>query len=283
MDDFLVIGNPIEHSLSPVMQNAALEMLSGGKLHYGRRRVELDELPEFVEYARKNLRGFNITVPFKQAIMPLLDEISPEAELAHSVNTVVVENGRLGGYSTDGYGLSEAVKSAFKLEIGGGSFMFLGCGGAVWATATYLAQLGAKRIYLINRTLGNAQKLCDLLKQAFPALEVGCAATTDSDKIGEFMLNCQVVFQGSSLGLRADDPPVIDYNLLQNVACFDFIYHETPFLRYAGAHNLPASDGRDMLLYQGARSLSFWLKRDDIPIAAMRRALYAALDNQTRN
>lgn len=283
MDDFLVIGNPIEHSLSPVMQNAALEILSGGALHYGRHAIELEELPEFVEYARKNLRGFNITVPFKQAIMPLLDEISPEARLAHSVNTVMVEDGRLLGYSTDGYGLSEAVKAAFRLEINGGSFMFLGCGGAVWATATYLAQLGAKKIRLINRTLANAQKLCDVLRQAFPDVETDCAVTSDGAKISGWSADCQVVFQGSSLGLKAFDPPVIDYNWLHNVACFDFIYHETPFLRYAASQNLPFSDGRDMLLYQGARALSIWLKRDDIPIGAMRQALYGALDRQTRN
>ena len=112
---YAVIGNPIAHSKSPQMQNAGFEFYGMGSI-YGKKFVEKEELAEFVEFARKNLNGFNITVPYKQDIIPFLDEISRSAQMSNSVNTVRIENGRLSGTSTDGVGLATALQVHFNKD-----------------------------------------------------------------------------------------------------------------------------------------------------------------------
>ena len=115
MIKFAVIGDPIAHSLSPAMQNAGIRAL-GLDAEYFAVHVKQEQLREFTEQARRGLAGFNITVPHKNAIIPFLDEISREAEVAGSVNTVTVESGRLYGDTTDGYGLAQALREAFSFE-----------------------------------------------------------------------------------------------------------------------------------------------------------------------
>ena len=127
---FAVIGDPIAHSLSPAMQNAALKELDP-EAEYIAAHVKADGLKDFTECARRELKGFNITVPHKGAIIPFLDEISKEARVAESVNTVTVESGRLYGDTTDGYGLEQALAEAFDFHVPNGRIAFIGCGGLV--------------------------------------------------------------------------------------------------------------------------------------------------------
>jgi shikimate dehydrogenase len=155
---YAVIGDPINHSVSPAMQNAGF-MAAGLSERYGKYHVKPEDLAEFVEFARKNLYGFNATVPHKSALIPLLDEIAPAALAAHSVNTVIVRDGKLYGDSTDGYGLESALKEAFDLDIANSNIVMLGAGGAAQATAFEFVQRKAKSLTIINRTRSKAEDL----------------------------------------------------------------------------------------------------------------------------
>jgi len=140
----------VGHSRSPGMQNAAFEYCGLGR-PYGKAAVAPAELPEFVRQARNCLAGFNATVPHKEALLQLIDEVSPDARLAGSVNTVKVVNGRLCGCSTDGIGLQRALEYNFgeKGRVKDSSFLFIGAGGAARASAFHLAAAGAKNQYAL--------------------------------------------------------------------------------------------------------------------------------------
>ena len=276
---FAVIGDPVAHSKSPQMQNAALCELGFGPC-YGKLQVAAADLPAFVAAARKQLRGFNVTVPHKRAILPFLDRIDPEAELGQSVNTVTVEpDGSLSGASTDGYGLAMAIRERFQLEVAGGSFTFFGAGGAAQAAALHFALQGARALYLVNRTRSRLEALAAILARANPKLELQLAAPGDEARIEQFLRASQLVIQATSLGLRPDDPPPFRLELLKvnpGLRAVETIYHPTPFRRACEAFGLPVTDGRGMLLHQGARSLELWLGQP-APVATMRRALEEAL------
>jgi len=277
---YVVIGDPIAHSLSPEMQNPGFEALGMGKC-YGKLHVSLENFPEFVEFARKNLDGFNITVPHKQTIIPYLDSISREAELTGSVNTVIIKSGKMHGESTDGFGLENALREAFAFEVSGGTVLFLGCGGAVQATAFHFAAQGAKALYFANRTLSKAEDLSSKISKNYPACECSCCALDDKESLNKFIAQAAVVVQGSSLGLKDSDPMPIDPALLQDVCFYDTIYKATPLLTAADHAGLKTADGRTMLLHQGAKSLELW-SGQKAPVEQMRQALYQAIEERKK-
>ena len=164
MRNYAVIGDPVGHSRSPGMQNAAFEHYRLGS-PYVKRHVRPGELGAFVEEARRTLAGFNCTVPHKSAIIPYLDEVDPKALAASSVNTVTVrEDGTLAGTSTDGYGLEMALETNFGRPLAGAEVCFIGCGGAAHATSFHLAERGVRTIRLANRTLSKAEELAEKLQ-----------------------------------------------------------------------------------------------------------------------
>lgn len=270
---YAVIGDPIAHSLSPVMHNAAFRALEMD-CEYIAVHVKAEELPAFAEDARKHLAGFNITVPHKKGIIPCLDEVEPSARLAGSVNTVTVRpDGRLCGCSTDGYGLEAALKEAFGFSVPGGSALFIGCGGAARAVTFYFAGRGLKKLFLLNRTLSTAEGLAAELTEHFPGFQVETAALADTERAGEFLGEVQTAIQCTSLGLKPDDPPPLAPELLpQGIKLFDTIYKPTPLLRYAKAQGIAHAAGLGMLLHQGARSFSIWTGVE-APVEVMRQAL----------
>ena len=272
---FAVIGDPIKHSLSPVMHNAALKEL-GVDGDYRAIHVPRGELGSFIEEAKETLDGFNITVPHKQDIIPFLDEITPHAHHAQSVNTVTIKNGKLFGTSTDGYGLTMGLKEAFDLDIKGKRIMFLGCGGAVQAVSFYFLEQAPAALYFVNRTLTKADNLKNKLQSVSKTTLLKIAALDDDDAIQKLLLDTDLIIQGTSLGLSSSDPSPIAPNYLKGKLFYDTIYKETPLQRYAKENNIPYADGRAMLLHQGAKSLAIWTKRD-VPIETMRNALYSAI------
>ena len=271
---YAVIGNPIGHSKSPQMQNAGFEFYGMGSI-YGKILVEHEELAEFVDYARKNLSGFNITVPFKQDIIPFVDEISDVAKLSRSVNTVRIENGRLYGTSTDGVGLASALQVHFNKEVKDLRVVFAGAGGAAQAAAWYFGCNGAARIYIANRSLGKAVQLSADLKKAFPELESEVCELADREKMISFIKNSDVLIQSTSVGLKDDDDAPFELDILEkmpDVCVYDLIYKETKLLKYCRENGIRHANGSDMLLYQGAASFEFWTNRK-APVEVMRRGL----------
>ena len=279
MIKFAVIGDPIAHSLSPAMHNAALEALDL-QGNYEAVRVPLEELPNFADYARKNLNGFNITVPHKQNIIPLLDEITEAAAFADSVNTVTVKDGKLYGDSTDGYGLATALNEAFGLSVHGAKIVFIGCGGAAHAVATYFAMQGAARISILNRSVEKAKDLAGKLKTKYPEMIAEAYSISDPEMIKKAMTGADVAIQCTSLGLKPDDPAPIPPELLPDGICYyDTIYKRTALYQAAETKGLRCAAGLGMLLHQGARSLEIWTGRK-APIEVMRAALETASGNR---
>ena len=278
---YVVIGDPVAHSLSPQMQNAGFEALGMGSC-YGKVHVTADDFSEFVNFARKNLEGFNITVPHKKRIIPYLDSISDEASLAGSVNTVIIKNGLLHGCSTDGYGLESALGEAFDFKLSGGKVLFIGCGGAVQAVAFHFAANGAEELYFANRTVEKAEALAQKISENYPACKCKCCSIDDNNKLKEFISASMVAVQGTSLGLKTDDALPIDPALLENsdICYYDTIYKKTPLLQAAHGCGLSTADGRTMLLHQGAKSFELWTGEKP-PLEEMRCALYRAMESKT--
>ena len=274
--EYAVIGDPVAHSLSPEMQNAGFSELGLGA-PYGKYHVKVDEIAEFVKFARENLCGFNITVPHKKNIIPFLDNISRPAQLAQSVNTVTVRDGKLFGDSTDGFGLATALNEAFKTNVDGGKFLFIGCGGAVQAVAFYFASIGAAQLCFVNRTVEKAEALARGIAANYGSTTKYCAPN-DKKQLQAFIDSSTVLIQGTSLGLKADDPLPLDVALLNsNIAIYDTIYKPTPLLRYAAEHGINYADGRTMLLHQGAKSFEIWTGHQ-APVEQMRYALEKAMN-----
>ncbi len=272
---YAVIGSPIAHSLSPAMQNAAFQAL-GLDGEYIAVHVPSGELGDFVADARKRLAGFNITVPHKNAVIPFLDEIDPEAAPAGSINTVTNLDGHLRGTSTDGYGLETALREAFRYHVSGNAAVFLGCGGAARAVAFHFARKGLKKLFLLNRTLSTAESLAAEITAHFPSLEIHTASIADLSAAEDFLNRSTVAIQCTSLGLKSDDPPPIPPELLPEKICFfDTIYKRTRLLQYAEEKGIPHADGLGMLLHQGAKSFSIWTGQE-APLEAMRKALQEA-------
>jgi shikimate dehydrogenase len=269
---YAVIGDPIVHSLSPIMHNAAFASL-GMDAESSAVRVRERGLGVFAETARRELRGFNITVPHKNNIIEHLDAVSEECEVTGSVNTVSNVDGKLVGASTDGYGLEMALKDAFDVEIPGNSFFFVGCGGTVRAVAYHFLAKGAEKLFIANRTLAKAEKLARHFMEALPDSEIECAALEDSAELARFSDEAAVIIQATSIGLAVGDPSPFPAELIRpDTPMFDTIYKKTRFLADAEAAGAPFSGGAGMLLHQGARSFEIWTGRKP-PVDVMRQAL----------
>lgn len=268
---FAVIGDPIGHSRSPLMHNAAFRAL-GIDADYTAVHVTRENLPDFLNSARTALNGFNVTVPHKNAVIPFLDGITPRAALAGSVNTVSVRDGKLFGDTTDATGLERAVQEVFGLPLQGANVCILGCGGVVRALVFHLADAGCSRIRILNRTAEKAALLTSELLKHAPALDCGFAALDDLPSVEAALDGSDLVIQCTSLGLRNGDGSPIDPELIPISAClFDTIYRETDILVRCRERGIRVSGGLPMLVYQGAESFRIWTGRE-APVDIMRKA-----------
>jgi shikimate dehydrogenase len=273
-----VIGWPVKHSVSPEMQEAGMHAL-GRDASYVLVPIEPENLPLRIAEMKTSFRGWNITVPHKGAMIPLLDEVDPAARIAGSVNTVVNDNGYLRGFSTDGYGLETAILESFEIPVPGHRFVFWGTGGAARATACSFAARGAAELLLVNRTVSKAEALADAIRQVNPDVRVTVKGTDATGLRGD-LAAADVVVQSSSIGLQPDDPPAISLALLTpQVTLLDMIYRRTKLLDAAESMGCRVTDGKSMLLHQGVKSLCIWTGCDTPPVEPMREALYAALQS----
>ena len=268
---FAVIGDPIAHSRSPLMHNAAFRAL-GIDADYTAVHVTREGLPDFLNSARTAMNGFNVTVPHKNAVIPFLDGITPRAALAGSVNTVSVRDGKLFGDTTDATGLERAVQEVFGLPLKGANVCILGCGGVVRALVFHLADAGCASIRILNRTAEKAAQLTTELLKHVPAFDCGFAALDDLQSIKAALDSSDLVIQCTSLGLRDGDGSPVDPELIPASAClFDTIYRETDILTRCRARGLRVSGGLPMLVHQGAESFRIWTGRE-APVDVMRKA-----------
>ncbi len=268
-----VLGHPIAQSLSPAMLNAAFRAL-GLDAVYVPFPVAPADLPAAVTgLVAAGVRGFNVTVPHKSAILPLLHEILPEARAIGAVNTVAVERGRLRGTNTDAAGFLLALREDLGWAPAGRSVLLLGAGGAARAIA--FALLGARvgRLGIANRTRARAEALVAECRTRFPATRSDVLALEQVAGVApDLLVNATTVGMGDG---RAP-VPLADVGVRE--ALLDIVYHplETPLLAAARAQGLRCANGIGMLLYQGAAAFQFWTQREP-PVAAMREALLAAM------
>jgi shikimate dehydrogenase len=254
-----VIGWPVHHSLSPAMQNAAIEDLGLDWIY-----VALAVRPEGLAAALAGARaigmvGLSVTIPHKQAVMGLLDRIDPVAEAIGAVNTVhFTEDGGSVGYNTDAEGYVRTVEAESAARFAGATVLQIGAGGAGRAMAAGALAAGAARLLLHNRTAKTARELAATLRERYPSSAVESVEEGDLiARSGE----AGIIANATSLGLREGDAlPLPEVALRPGQVVFDTVYNpaETPLLaaaRRAGA--LPVG-GLGMLARQGARALEIW-------------------------
>jgi shikimate dehydrogenase len=273
-----IIGDPIAHSRSPVMHNAAFRAL-GLDFAYVPFHVRPDALEAAVKgLAALGTAGFNVTVPHKEKILPLLDAVAPAAEVVGAVNTVVVDDdGRLTGHNTDGEGFSKALHEAHRFKAERSRALILGAGGAARAVCDQLAREGIQAIRVCNRTDAKATALAEHLRRHHPECDIKALPWTPLDhraaiNWAELIVNC------TKLGLDPGDPSPIDTNgISPGHIVVDLIYEprETEFLRRCAALRARTLNGLGMLLHQGALGFTLWTGKA-APIDVMRRALDAS-------
>ncbi|MCI8807053.1 MAG: shikimate dehydrogenase [Oscillospiraceae bacterium] len=256
-----VIGDPVLHSKSPLLHAAMLAEL-GLDVPYAPRVVRRGELPQYLAWARENgITGFNATMPHKEDLLPLLDEIDPAARAVGAVNTVCLRDGRWVGFNTDGGGAVYALRDGLGLEAAGLTAVLLGAGGAARAVALALSAAGAERVFVCNRTPERARALCaqDPLGRLSPAA-FDPATLSDLAGRSQLLVNC------TNLGMEGCGH-FQDFSFLgalpPDAGVFDLIYHpaETELLSQAKRRGLRTLNGLPMLVGQAVLALEHFLDR----------------------
>ena len=256
-----LIGQPVGHSLSPAMHNAAFAA-DGLDFVYVCLDVESDALPDAVKGAVVlKLRGFNVTMPHKRAMIPLVDELDEGARISGAVNTVVIEGSILRGYNTDGGGMVVACEEA-GIELSGQRVLILGAGGAAAAIAVAFGGVGVGELHIANRNLEHAMELRDKLRRAgLRKVEVYTL-----DALEEAIIKAKVVVNATPLGMQeADALPIPAGYVGGGRAICDAVYlpgTETPLVRLARERGARVAAGDRMLLYQGVLAQRLWTGRE---------------------
>ena len=232
------------------------------------------------------VEGLNVTVPLKEAVVPLMDRLDATARAMGAVNTIVIRNRRMTGYNTDGAGFRLALKElgwpACAPPRGGADrrprpceAVILGAGGAARAVAWELARIPGTCLTVVNRHVERARALVRWLAQAHPRV---CARAVALAAVA--LEEADLVVNATTVGMRASDRPLIDPRQLRRGAViYDLVYHrETALVRAARRRGCVAANGLSMLLYQGAESLRLWLRRRP-PLRVMRQALVRAVES----
>jgi shikimate dehydrogenase len=274
----ILIGDPVAHSRSPAMQNAALAHLGLNHLCYAAVHTPLAELPARVAALRMPAYlGANVTLPHKQAVMPMLDVLEPEAARIGAVNTIYKDPaGRLVGANTDAPGLLGDLDEA-GLGLAGRAALLLGASGAARAAAFALAGAGLARLIIANRSLARAEELVASLHAApaeapLPAIQ---AVALADPALPALVAAADLLINATSLGWHADETPLPDPPVSSRTFVYDMVYRPTRLLREAAARGARTRDGAGMLVHQGALAFTRWTGRLaplDVMWAAFRAA-----------
>ncbi|MFC1987845.1 shikimate dehydrogenase [Chloroflexota bacterium] len=266
-----LIGDPVEHSMSPAMLNAAFKK-TGLDYLYVPFRVKREKLGKAIEGMRSlNIRGLNVTIPHKVAVLQFLDELDPLAEKIGAVNTIVNDDGVLTGHNTDGAGFLQALlEKGIKPE--GKSMVILGAGGASRAISFTLADRSS-RLVILNRLeeLGWAEELASKLSQT-SGKEVE-ALELNQQNLAKVLGKADVLVNATSVGMspNVDQTPLESGLLRPNLTVYDIVYNpiKTRLLKEAEVAGAETISGVDMLIWQGALAFEKWTGRK-APVELMR-------------
>jgi shikimate dehydrogenase len=272
-----VIGDPIEHSLSPAIQNAAFGAL-GLDFVYTAFKVKPSEVGNALAGMRAlGIVGLNVTMPHKEAVIPHLDWIDETAKFLNSVNTIHNQEGKLSGYSTDGIGALKALKENGS-NPKGKRVLILGSGAAARAIAYTLVQ-ETDELVVLNRTVSEAKKLADTLKQKFNKKVV--ADSLSSEIIKEKICDSDILLNTTSVGMKPNlsQSLIAPNSLKPELTVMDIVYNpvETKLASDSKAAGAKVISGVEMLIYQGAASFEIWTGRQ-APVQVMRKAALEQLN-----
>jgi len=246
---YLVIGNPIEHSLSPKLHNYWIKENNIDAV-YDKKKLNESDLKNIIsEVKEKNIRGINVTIPFKKLVIPLLDELSPEANETQSVNTIYLQNEKIIGHNTDIAGFELSLKHC-KYEIKGKRVLILGAGGVVPSIIFSLIKLKASKIIISNRT----KKKAEDLKNSFNNIDI-----VNWGEVPDF----DMIINATSIGLNNEDGINFDYSAAgPDKFFYDVIYNpkETVFLKRAKLFGNRTENGKMMFIYQAHQAFTIWHK-----------------------
>ena len=276
-----LLGSPVAHSISPQMHNAAFRCLGLDYVY-----LAFDVKPEELETAVRGLTsigicGFNLTMPLKIHILPLLDELTPAASLAGSVNTVIVKDGRLVGHTTDGIGYMRSVADAGH-TIAGKKMTLLGAGGAATAICVQAALDGIPAIDMFKRKNSSWEKTEEFCARI--QTETGCQIRLldieNASQLAGSLADSAILTNATNVGMAPDvgSSPIPDSSMLhRGLIVSDIIYNprETMLMKQAKSRGCPCFNGLYMLLYQGAESFRCWTGQD-MPVAHIKEKYFPA-------
>lgn len=263
MNKYLVIGNPIEHSLSPLLHNHWFEKHKISNSIYERRKVEKKDLKKIVEQVRNGeIKGVNVTVPFKKEIFNYIDDSSNEVQLTKSVNTLVKEDNKVVGYNTDQGGFEISLREN-KWSSQNKKILILGAGGVTSSIlSSFIKANGVVKIYLCNRTREKAEELKTLWDKAVDL----SGMKNDTIEIvdwGKKIELCDLVINTTSVGLTKNENIKLNFNNYENkkdALFYDLIYNpkETNFLKDAKLRGNKIMNGKMMFLWQAQLAFQMW-------------------------
>lgn len=275
-----IIGYPLKHTLSPAMHNAAFEAL-----HLNMIYLPLPINPDGFETAVKgilsldNLAGLNVTMPYKEMVIDLLDEVSLEAATLGAVNTICRNKDKWIGHNTDGEGYINSLKN-MGIDIAGQNVVILGAGGACRAVAFSLVRSGIVSLVLVNRTVERAVTLAGEIKKLIGGINITALGLEDA-RVPEYINQAHLLINATSLGMKPDDPLPINPALIHSgLIVSDLIYNprETGLLKEARARGAKTVEGMGMFVHQGALAFELWTGQK-APLKIMQQVVEKELKN----
>ena len=260
MKRFALLGEPLGHSLSPALHKAIYRQLEIDDASY--RTVELPEerlKSFFTGFRVGGFDGVNVTAPHKAAVIPLLDDIDPKAEILNAVNCIFRNGNKLTGHNTDLLGFGYSLEQN-DVTIEGNDFVIVGAGGSAQSVGAVLADGEAKSVSIVNRTVERAEKLKETILSINDSVEVSIASQEEiADRAGSFESIINTTCVGTSPAV--DETPIIADVFSDNMLAFDLVYNplQTRFLKEAQAKGAATVNGAQMLVAQAVYSVEIWM------------------------
>lgn len=260
MKRFAVIGNPVTHSLSPRLHGYVFKKL-GINANYSAIQCTMKQFPEIIKRLQSGqLKGLNVTLPLKQAVLPFLDVVDEHAEAIGAVNCIEVKDGKLIGHNTDWIGFIRTLQNA-KIEISGRTCIIIGAGGVARSVVYALALYNVNKIFIINRSIENANEIIKQLKIHSSDTEIKITKWSEMEKQ---VLHKTLIVNCTSVGMvpNIDDYPIQKKYLLPSQTIIDIIYspYRTKLYRIGQSIGAKTLSGLSMLIHQALASLDIWFK-----------------------
>lgn len=263
MYKFGLIGYPLSHSMSKVIQEAAFKSI-GVEGSYEIMETEQEDLISRLKYLRANgFQGFNVTIPLKVPITLFLSGVDNVANVAGSANTIkILPDSSMYGYNTDVYGFVEAMPEEIRPTLKGQNAAVLGNGGAARAIAVGLAILKVKKIDFYARNIINGAEMVEALRRNFPDVEMNCKQIENLSSLAEYKIlvnTTPIGMKSKAMGISPIEEDIIK-TMNKDSIVYDIVYNplKTELIRIAKRQGLMTIQGLDMLIYQGAKAFEIW-------------------------